>query len=658
VNKRTLFDSEEKIIKDAEAIIADEHYKNNPLIKHFSDLLESYKKSYRQSHRLIKISDIQQQKLSKAIREVREAKEAAETANRAKGEFLANISHEIRTPMNAIIGMTNLAINMNLSDQLRNYLTTVQTSANSLLILINDVLDFSKIEAGKLELEFAEFDLNNTMNYISSMLSAKIVGKGIKMIILVDDDIPCALVGDSLRLGQILVNLTNNAVKFTESGEIKISVSLVQKTEDKAILKFSVKDTGIGIIPEHVPKLFTPFTQADSSTTRHYGGTGLGLSICKRLVNMMRGEIGVKSEPGKGSSFYFTAEFGIQQAVAGAHECEPLLFNSEDQTTYQMKEAIKKIRGSRILLVEDNFINQQVAEEILKGADVILGIVSNGKDAIEAVRNKSFSAVLMDIQMPGMDGYEATKRIREIEEQKRDKGAEEQRGRGLEDNPLPLYPSNPSPNPLPIIAMTAHAMKGDREKCIEAGMNDYVAKPIDTAQLYITLAKWIKPEVRGQGAGGRSQESEVRSQGSGVRSQNLISNSRQPTANTAKSLPEYFPGIDIKSCLKEFGGNIKLFRKLLKDFISHYGNSANQIRDALNKGDKEAGIRLTHTLKGVSGIFEAKKLYSAAVNLETGLIKEKDEPEAISLLLDNFEAALNEVLESAREINNISSSVN
>jgi len=637
VNKRTLFDSEEKIIKDAEAIIADEHYKNNPLIKHFSDLLESYKKSYRQSHRLIKISDIQQQKLSKAIREVREAKEAAETANRAKGEFLANISHEIRTPMNAIIGMTNLAINMNLSDQLRNYLTTVQTSANSLLILINDVVDFSKIEAGKLELEFAEFDLNNTMNYISSMLSAKIVGKGIKMIILVDDDIPCALVGDSLRLGQILVNLTNNAVKFTESGEIKISVSLVQKTEDKAILKFSVKDTGIGIIPEHVPKLFTPFTQADSSTTRHYGGTGLGLSICKRLVNMMRGEIGVKSEPGKGSSFYFTAEFGIQQAVAGAHECEPLLFNSEDQTTYQMKEAIKKIRGSRILLVEDNFINQQVANEILKGADVILEIVSNGKDAIEAVCNKSFSAVLMDIQMPGMDGYEATKRIR-----------------GIENNPS-----------LPIIAMTAHAMKGDREKCIEAGMNDYVAKPIDTAQLYITLAKWIKPEVRGQESGVRSQESGVRSQGSGVRSQgsgvrsqNLISNSQQPTANTAKSLPEYLPGIDIKSCLKEFGGNIKLFRKLLKDFISHYGNSANQIRDALNKGDKEAGIRLTHTLKGVSGVFEAKKLYSAAVNLETGLIKEKDEPEAISLLLDNFEAALNEVLESAREINNISSSVN
>ncbi len=400
--------------------------------------------------------------------------------------------------------------------------------------------------------------------------------------------------------------------------KLQLSVNLVQKKEDKAVLRFSVKDTGIGIIPEHVPKLFTPFTQADSSTTRQYGGTGLGLSICKRLVNMMGGEIGVKSEPGKGSSFYFTAEFGIQQAVTGVQECEPLLFKSENQSAYRMEQAIKKIRGSRILLVEDNFINQQVAEEILKGAGVILEIVSNGKDAIEAVRNKSFSAVLMDIQMPGMDGYEATKRIREIE---RGKGIEEQRIRGAEDNPLPLYPSNH----LPIIAMTAHAMKGDREKCIEAGMNDYVTKPIDTVQLYITLAKWIK--------GGRSQKSEVRSQ--------------KPAAD---SLPEYLPGIDIKSCLKEFGGNIKLFQKLLKDFISHYGNSANQIRDALNKSDKEPGIRLTHTLKGVSGVFAAKKLYSSAVNLEIGLIKEKEEPEAISLLLDNFEAALNEFMESAREI--------
>ncbi len=229
MSKRTLFDAEEKIIKDAEAIIADERNRNNSLIKNFSDLLESYKKSYRQTHRLIKISDIQQQKLSKAIREVQEAKEVAEAASRAKGEFLANISHEIRTPMNAIIGMTNLAINMELPPQLRNYLSTVQTSANSLLSLINDVLDFSKIEAGKLELEFAEFDLNNIMNYISSMLSVKIAGKGIRMIISVDEEIPCALIGDSLRLGQILVNLTNNAVKFTKYGEITVKCQSCSK---------------------------------------------------------------------------------------------------------------------------------------------------------------------------------------------------------------------------------------------------------------------------------------------------------------------------------------------------------------------------------------------------------------------------------------------
>jgi PAS domain S-box-containing protein len=668
----------------------------------------------------------------------------AQDATHAKSDFLANMSHEIRTPMNAVIGMAHLALKTELTPKQRDYLNKIQSSANSLLGIINDILDFSKIEAGKLDMEAVEFDLSQTLDNVANVVSVKAQEKeNLEVLFYVDSRVPNFLIGDPLRLNQILVNLGNNAVKFTERGEIVLMTKIKSRSGEKITLQFSMRDTGLGMTEEQQAKLFQAFSQADTSTTRKYGGTGLGLTISKRLVNMMGGDIWVESEPGQGTTFSFTAKFGlgkekakkrympspdlrgmkvlvvddnatsrdifqemlesfsfeVSMAASGAEGITELENTDENKpielvimdwkmpgmdgieasklikrhqslskipaivlvTAYgreevmlqteevglegfllkpinpsilfdtimqafgeavpevsrvaQRKEkeakALENIQGARVLLVEDNEINQQVAMEILQGAGLNVTIANDGQEGVDAAKANQYDAILMDIQMPVMDGYTATREIR------KDKRFKE----------------------LPIIAMTAHAMAGDEDKSLEAGMNGHVAKPIDPDQLFSTLQKWIKPTEKRA----KIQQPEV--------------SVEHPESDKAvpeeEQLPESLPGFDLTAGLERLRGNKRLYRKLLLDFGTNYTGVANEIHKALDSKDLKQAHSLIHDLKGLAGNLAATDLQAASVNLEKlvkGVQKKTPPAKELKLKFSELENTLNQALESVQSL--------